>query len=275
MSNEVDVLDTPSVEADIDVECERFADGAWVSTVAHLPNELKLTIYVNKSELVTVLCTPTKLNNLVLGFLYGEGIISGLDDILWMRTCEEENVSDVRLVKPEFTVPTHRTLTPGCGGGATFTSEAQPVESELVITPTEVLALARQLLEQMELYKVSGGVHTSAIADQQNLLVVAEDIGRHNTLDKIQGECLMRELDTKDKILLSTGRISSEMLIKAAKMQAPVIVSRHSPTGSAVLLARDLGITLVGQARAGSLRVYSHPERLGRIRDYTAGEKLG
>jgi len=275
MSNEVDVLDTPSVEADIDVECERFADGAWVSTVAHLPNELKLTIYVNKSELVTVLCTPTKLNNLVLGFLYGEGIISGLDDILWMRTCEEENVSDVRLVKPEFTVPTHRTLTPGCGGGATFTSEAQPVESELVITPTEVLALARQLLEQMELYKVSGGVHTSAIADQQNLLVVAEDIGRHNTLDKIQGECLMRELDTKDKILLSTGRISSEMLIKAAKMQTPVIVSRHSPTGGAVLLARDLGITLVGQARAGSLRVYSHPERLGRIRNYTAGEKLG
>jgi len=275
MSHDDDVLDTPSVQANIDVECERFADGAWVSTIAPLPNELKLTIYVNKLELVTVLCSPTKLNNLVLGFLYSEGIIACLDDILWMRTCEEENVSDVRLVKPEFTVPAHRTLTPGCGGGATFTSEGQRVESELVIAPTEVLALSRQLLEQMELYKVSGGVHTSAIADQHNLLVVAEDIGRHNTLDKIQGECLMRELDTKDKILLSTGRISSEMLIKAAKMQAPVIVSRHSPTGSAVLLARDLGITLVGQARAGSLRVYSHPERLGRIRDYTAGEKLG
>ncbi|WP_161821734.1 formate dehydrogenase accessory sulfurtransferase FdhD [Sporotomaculum syntrophicum] len=275
MSNEVDVLDIPSVEADICVECERFSDGKWVSTIAHVPNELKLTIYVNKLELVTVLCTPTKLNNLVLGFLYGEGIISCIDDILWMRTCEEENVSDVRLIKPEFTMPAHRTLTPGCGGGATFTSEGQKVESDLVVTPMEVLALVKQLLEQMELYKVSGGVHTSAIADHKNLLVVAEDIGRHNTLDKIQGECLMRDLATKDKILLSTGRISSEMLIKAAKMQTPVIVSRHSPTGGAVLLALELGITLVGHARAGSLRVYTHPERLGRIRNYTAGKKSG
>ena len=120
----------------------------------------------------------------------------------------------------------------------------------------------KQLQEQMVLYRSCGGVHASALADTKNLLVVAEDIGRHNTLDKIQGECLLRGLRTRDRLLLSTGRISSEMLLKATKMQAPVIVSRHSPTGSAVSLASDLGIALVGQAHGSRLSVYSHPERL-------------
>jgi FdhD protein len=92
---------------------------------------------------------------------------------------------------------------------------------------------------------------------------VSEDIGRHNTFYKIQGECLMRGLATKDRLLLSTGRVSSEMLLKAAGMQIPVVVSRTSPTGRGISLARDLGIALVGYARGSRLLVYSHPERLG------------
>ena len=106
-------------------------------------------------------------------------------------------------------------------------------------------------------------MHTSALSDTKNLLVLAEDIGRHNTFDKIQGECLLKGLSTKDRLLLSTGRVSSEMLLKAAKMQAPVVVSRHSLTGSSVSLARDLGIALIGHARGNNLSVYSHSERLG------------
>ena len=129
--------------------------------------------------------------------------------------------------------------------------------------PKEVFSLLKQLQDRMDLYRFSGGVHASALSDTEQLLVVAEDIGRHNTLDKIQGECLLKELPTKDAILLSTGRISSEMLLKAANMQVPVVISRHSPTGSAVLLAQELGITLVGHARGNRLSVYSHPERLG------------
>jgi FdhD protein len=258
----VDVHDEIGVA--VDISCHRYSDEGWVSTSVHVPNELEIALYVNQKELVTILCTPSKLNYLILGFLYGEGIISSIDDVLVMRVCEEEKVADVRLANPEFELPTHRTLTSGCGGGAVFQTEGKRVEgSGLIASPTEVLSLMKQLLEQMELYKLSGGVHTSALADNKSLLVVAEDIGRHNTLDKINGECLGRGISTRDKLLMSTGRVSSEMLLKAAKMQVPIVVSRHSPTGRAVSLARDLGITLVGHAKGGRLLVYSYPERLG------------
>jgi FdhD protein len=249
-----------------DVVCDRFSDEGWVTTSVHVPSEKEITIYVNRQELVTILCTPAKLNFLVLGFLYAEGIISGLGDVAMMRVCDEESEVDVMLSNSEYQLPTQkRTLTSGCGGGATFKSEGQRVDSGLVVAPTEVLSLMKQLLEeQMELYRLSGGLHASALSDTKNLLILAEDIGRHNTLDKIQGECLLRGVSTKDRLLLSTGRVSSEMLLKAARMQAPVVVSRHSPTGSAVSLARDLGIALVGYARGNRLSVYSHAERLGR-----------
>jgi FdhD protein len=224
---------------------------------------MQLTIYVNLRELVTILCTPTKLNFLVLGFLYSEGIISGIGDVMMMRVCDDESEVDVRLSNPDYELPTKRRLTSGCGGGATFKTQGQKVDSDLVVTPAEVLSLMKQLIEQMELYRLSGGVHASALSDNKKLLVVAEDIGRHNTLDKIQGECLATGLSTRDRLLLSTGRVSSEMLLKAARMQVPVVVSRTSPTGSSVSLAGDLGIALIGYARGSRLSVYSHPERIG------------
>jgi len=250
-----------------DISCDRFSDQGWVRTFVHVPIERELTIYVNLREFVTILCTPTRLNCLTLGFLYSEGIISGMGDVTMMRVCDDESEVDVRLSNPEFELPTRRKLTSGCGGGATFTTQGQKVDSGFVATPKEVLSLMKQLQGQMELYRVSGGVHASALSDTKDLLVVAEDIGRHNTLDKIQGECLLSGLSTRDRLLLSTGRVSSEMLLKAARMQVPMVVSRHSPTGSAISLARDLGIALVGYARGSRLLVYSHPERLGCATD--------
>jgi FdhD protein len=247
-----------------DIACDRFSDEGWFRTSVHVPSEMELTICVNRQELVTILCTPIKLNYLVLGFLYGEGIISGVGNVVMMRVCEDDGLADVRLSNPAYKLPTQRIITPACGSGKLFKTQGERIDSGLVATPAEVLSLMKQLQEQMVLYRLTGGVHTSALAETGNLLVVAEDIGRHNTLDKIQGECLTRRIPTRDRLLLITGRVSSEMLLKAAKMQVPVVVSQHSPTGSAVSLARDLGITLVGHARGRRLLVYSHPERLGR-----------
>ena len=162
-------------------------------------------------------------------------------------------------------MPTLRKL--GCSGSSVFKTQGQKVDSNLVVTPSEILSLMQQLQEQMELYRLSGGVHTSALSEAGNLLVVAEDIGRHNTLNKIQGECLLRGISTTDRLLLTTGRISSEMLLKAAKMQVPIVVSRHAPTLNALSLAHDMDITLVGHARDRCLHVYSHPERFCRSTD--------
>ncbi len=242
----------------------RFSDKGWVEKKVNLPKEMDLTISVNQQELATILCTPIELKYLVFGFLYAAGIISGVGDVMMMRVCDDDPLADVRLSSSEFSMPTKRTITSGCGGGTIFDTKGQEVESSLVIAPTEVLALMKQFQAKMELYPLSGGVHTSALSDAREMLVVAEDIGRHNTLDKIQGECLLREISTRDSLLLTTGRISSEMLLKVASMQTPVVVSRHSPTDRAVSLAWDLGITLVGHVRGRSLMVYSHPERLGR-----------
>jgi len=261
MQEAIGVSDMKGVTAE--VVCNRFSEKGWARTSVHVPLERELTVYVNLRELVTILCTPTKLNSLVLGFLYSERIISGMGDVMMMRVCDDESEVDVRLSDPEFELPTKRRLTSGCGGGATFTTQGQRIDSGLVVTPTEVLSLMKQLQEQMDLYQLSGGIHTSALSDTKKLLVVTEDIGRHNTLDKIQGECLATGVSTRDRLVLTTGRVSSEMLFKAARMQAPVVVSRHTPTGAAVSLAGDLGIALVGRVRGNRLSVYSHPERLG------------
>jgi len=242
--------------------CDRFANGAWSKTTVCAPRELALTIYVNTQELVTVLCTPSKLTPLVVGFLYSEGIIKSMRDVAAMRVCEDDAVADVKLVSNDFKPPTRRMLTSGCGGGVVFAPKVQKVESSLRVTPEELLALMKSLNETARLYRVCGGVHTSVLADNAHSLVLAEDIGRHNTLDRIQGECLLRGLSTRDKVLLSTGRISSEMLLKAASMGIPVVVSRSAPTDRAVELAKEAGITVVGYARGERLSVYSHTERV-------------
>jgi len=246
------------------VPCDRFSDAGWETVSANVPEEMELSIFLNQQELVTVQCTPNKLNYLVMGFLYNEGVISSLSDVASMRACDDEAEVDVRLMNTEFELPTKRTLTSGCTGGVAFEMEVKAIDSNFVVTPSDILSLMKQFLKEMELYKLCGGVHASALCTAKKIVVVSEDIGRHNTLDKIQGECLMMGISTKDTILMSTGRISSEMLKKAARMQVPVVVSRTAPTGRAVTLANELNIAIVGYAKGNRLSVYSHPERLGR-----------
>jgi len=245
-----------------DIGYSRFSSGEWTATATAVPSEMALSVYVNKQELATLLCTPAKLNYLILGFLYSEGVIDRMDDIASMRVCEDDSLAEVTLVRSDYSPPVRRTLASGCGGGVTLDKQLDPVESGVTVTPGQVSALMRQLNEQAKLYRYCGGVHTAGLGDGGHLVVVAEDIGRHNTVDKIMGECLMAGQPTKDRALVATGRISSEMLSKAARMQVPIVISRSSPTDRAIALARELGITLIGYARGDRLSVYSHAERL-------------
>ena len=118
------------------------------------------------------------------------------------------------------------------------------------------------MFEAQELYRLSGGVHSSCLSDGERIYVTMEDIGRHNTLDKIAGRCLIENIHLSNKIILTTGRISSEMLQKAARLKAAILVSRTSPSSLSIALANQVGITLIGYARRNGFNVYSHPQRV-------------
>ena len=248
-----------------DYPCWKYVAGKWQQISLSVPKEMAFTIFINSQELVTILCTPFKLNCLVLGYLLGEGIIADMKDIASMRVCEDDALADVKLHQINFVLPQKRILTSGCGGGVSLNTNmgASKIKTDICVAPTQILQLMRYMLESAQLYNLTGGIHTSALCNDKSVMVVGEDIGRHNTLDKIMGECLLRKISMKDKILLTSGRVSSEMMRKAAIMQVPVIASLTSPTQLAVTLARDLDITLSGYVRGSHLTVYTRPDRLG------------
>ncbi|MBI2864257.1 MAG: formate dehydrogenase accessory sulfurtransferase FdhD [Chloroflexi bacterium] len=231
---------------------------------ASIIRETSIALYVNGQELVTLMCTPTKETYLVAGFLYLEGIIDRPDDVLFMRVCAEENVADIRLVKEWSPSRTGRTLTSGCGGGTTFGKgrKLKPVASSLYVSTDQVAKSMVLLLQGAATYRETGGVQASALGDGEGLIVVAEDVGRHNTVDKVAGETFLLGIPTSGRLLLTTGRVSSEMLAKAAKMDVPIVVSHSSPTDLAVQLAEDLNITLIGYVRGKSGTIYTHDWRI-------------
>ena len=260
--------------------------------------ETRWTLFVNRRELVSFMCTPSNLHYLALGFLRSENIIQSLDDVLqlrvyedvnrsywfhpalelndWysMRTCEQSvGLIDARVKGEPVQKLGPRILTSGCTGGITFDdlSRSQPaLRSAFTMPLSNVFNMMQQLNESALLYRRVRGVHTSGLGDGERLLAVAEDIGRHNTLDKIRGECLMRGIDTQGLVLVATGRISSEMLTKAAKMGVPVVISRTSPTWLSIRLAEAWGIAVCGYTRARQTNIYSHPERI--VLDSPPGE---
>ena len=248
-----------------DIPCQKYVDGKWQQRSISVPKEMPFTIYINNQELVTILCTPFKLNCLVLGYLLAEGIIVDMKDIDSMRVCEDDALADVKINRSDFVFPQKRILTSGCGGGVSLntTMGVSKIKTDISVAPEKILQLMRDMIGNAELYNLTGGIHTTALCDDKALMVVGEDIGRHNTLDKIMGECLLRKISTKDKILLTSGRISSEMLRKAAKIRVPIIASLTSPTELAVTLARNLDITLAGYVRGTHFIVYTRPDRLG------------
>jgi FdhD protein len=129
--------------------------------------------------------------------------------------------------------------------------------------PEAMEELVEMLFESQQLYRETGGVHTSVLSDGEKVLLSAEDIGRHNTLDKIAGLCLMGNVWPETRILITTGRISSEMLQKAARLQAPILISRTSPSSLSIEMAERYGITLIGYARRQRFNVYSNAQRTG------------
>lgn len=226
--------------------------------------EAPLGLTVNGQPWLTLMCTPTDLEALAIGFLYNEGLIQSMDEVADVRVCEHGDNVDVWLTHA-VEQPARWRRTSGCTGGVTAVDEdataAAPADG-ITLTPAQVWLLTSQLFASQTLYRQSGGVHTSVLSDGERLLIAAEDIGRHNTLDKIAGLMLLRRLSPARRLLATTGRISSEMLQKAARIGAVVVVSRTAPSSLALQTAERRGITVIGYAKPERFQVYTHPERI-------------
>ena len=221
--------------------------------------EQPLSVYINGERFLTLLCSPMKVEALVVGYLWMEKVIAAPEDITRLDISPVDGRADVTLAAP-VTLPTERILTSGCGGGITFRIDHRlfpRLTSRLRVTPATLAARMKDLFVAAVHYKASRGIHGAALADADGLLIVAEDVGRHNAVDKIKGEALLRGIATDERILLSTGRISSEMLLKAARMGVPIVASRTSPTEMAVALAEQLNVTVCGYVRPDGLNLYA------------------
>ena len=249
------------------IHYKRYEFNKWESFEAETIVESPVSLTVNGEAWITFMCTPVDLEALAVGFLYNEGIIEKMDEVADVRVCEHGDNIDIWL-NHDAQQPKSWRRTSGCTGGVTAVDAlARP---DVIFDgrspkfqPEAIGHLVELLFEAQELYRATGGVHTSAFSDGEKVLVSAEDIGRHNTLDKISGLCLMKNIWPETRILITTGRISSEMLQKAARLQAPILISRTSPSSLSIEMAERYGITLIGYARRQRFNIYSNPQRAG------------
>lgn len=256
----------------------KIKNGIKESFEDEVVEERPLSIFLNDQKLITLLSTPCDQKFLALGFLFSEGLIKEKAEIKKLLFSSKKN--EVRI----FTKTMRRlpktflkvgTLTSGCGKGKTFEKisegffekDINPLKDVLInleftIRADEITNLIKKFEKESSVFRSTGGVHSAALADRNEILLFKEDIGRHNAIDKILGESLVKGIHLGDKVLISSGRISSDILIKAWRGKISLIVSRSAPTSLAIDLAQKLGITIVGFARGKRMNVYSYPMRV-------------
>ncbi|MDH7479998.1 MAG: formate dehydrogenase accessory sulfurtransferase FdhD, partial [Syntrophomonadaceae bacterium] len=239
----------------------------WQAVEDLLVDEFAATIHLNGQELVTLLCTPEYLEDLAVGFLAGEGLLPGPADLeavsadyrqgqVWVSGRVRPPAEDKSFMK--------RYLTTGCGKGTTFFNreQAAPLKQSLRIGPGEIEGLMRCFQERSELFRQTGGVHSVALCRGREIILYREDLGRHNALDKVIGHAWRQGIDLGGCFLVTSGRVSSEMLLKTVRVGIQLLISRAAATSLAVELAEQLGATVVGFARGGRFNVYCHPGRI-------------
>ncbi len=234
-----------------------------------MPRETPVTIYLNDREIATTQATPSDLEDMAAGFLLSEGLLTDREKLSSIDVDAKRGLVYVSSAEevPADLAERKRYLTSGCGRGMTFASVGHarglaPVDSDLRVSADELYDLIGEMARRAGMYRDSGGMHACGLGRAGKLEIVREDVGRHNALDKVLGRAWLDTIPTGDAILLSTGRLSYEMTVKAAKSRVPIAVSRSAVTDLAADIADELHITLVGYARGGKLTVYTSPERV-------------
>jgi len=230
--------------------------------------EFPLKLIVNHREVATLICSPHDLRFLAAGFLRLQGFVRTVDDFLMLSVCNDFGIANVG-IRGEVPEKLRPVLTSGCGAGISFTSShptknpsARRGTSQRTYRPSEIFGMMEQLARLAENYKSHGGIHSAAVGDGASILLYAEDLGRHNTLDRIAGEALFKGIDLSGTILVTSGRVSTELSAKAAMLGISMIASRTSPTNMAVKMCEEAGIVLIGYVRGGRFAIYTCPERI-------------
>lgn len=234
--------------------------------------EHAVTVKINQQEFVTMVCTPEYVEDMVIGYLASERIIRKAEDIeeIWYQ--EEEGFVHIKTkqINPIYQqIQNKRYITSCCGmsrQGFVFANDALASKTmndvHVRITTDDCFRLMRDMQESAVTFQETGGVHNAALCDVNGIVLSRMDIGRHNALDKIYGYCLRNNISIQDKIIVFSGRISSEILLKVSKIGCEIVLSKSAPTELALQLAEQLGITTVGFIRQNSLNIYTHKERI-------------
>ncbi|MEW6428805.1 MAG: formate dehydrogenase accessory sulfurtransferase FdhD [Thermodesulfobacteriota bacterium] len=267
------------MEASYPMPVIRIADGGEEELLDPVAAEIAFTLRVNGQVLVSLLCSPIELDAMAVGFLLSEGILSRRGDLLAVEVDEQTFTVSVTLadLPADWQDRFHRrTITSGCGHGVTFTDAAALADlgrrPPLRLRTCLLFDLLRDFRRRSTLFLETGGVHSAALADRERLLLFSEDIGRHNAVDKLLGKAFLAGIDLTDKLLLSSGRISGEIMTKVIRNRIPVLVSRAAPTCMSITRAEDHGVTLIGFARNNRMNIYSRP--LGVVfEDLVAGRE--
>lgn len=250
----------------------RYSNGKFQQKEDNIAIEHPITIKINDKEFMTIVCTPEYIEDMVIGFLASERVIGNYNEIKEIRVQEELGYVHIKTDKlyPFYEkLHSKRYITSCCGmsrQGFVFANDALTVkrmtETRVTLTANECFTLMEDMEKSAETFQHTGGVHNAALCDRNGIVLSRMDIGRHNALDKIYGYCLKNNISVEDKVIVFSGRISSEILLKIAKIGCEIVLSKSAPTELALQLAQDLGITTVGFIRGESFNLYTHPERI-------------
>ncbi len=242
----------------------------------YVAEERPLHIFLNRTHYVTILCSPSQLRELTVGHLFSEGVLKSINDIRDIRI-QKDGKCQVRLspgVDAEKRIgvsqPFARLIVSACGSPDYWPLaklidrlNLQELPSGFAVEARVVLESVKQLNRLAKTFRKTGGVHVAALCSAKGeLMALAEDVGRHNAVDKIVGIGILESLSFTDSFLALSGRLTGDIVLKSARMHIPVVASMSAATDSGVEAAQRTGLTLVGFVRGKRMNVFTHPERI-------------
>jgi FdhD protein len=226
--------------------------------------ELALDLHLNDERLTTILSSPNDIEDLVIGLLYSEGLIKKAKDITAINIDNEKAIVSVETaITPEVS-PDLKPLIATCGtkNGIMSDKKFKGIDTNFTVSSSQIISLMNSFMNTSKVYSATRGIHSAAVANPEDIIVSRDDIGRHNALDKVLGSCLRRGIEPQNHLVLTSGRISSEILLKVATHGYPVLLTKAVPTDMGASLAKNLGITLVRCSYDNVVTVYSHDRRI-------------